>query len=889
LFNHRQNESSAHASPVQVWKILASGIVILALFGFPSPCATAGTGLNDPELSRPVRPWESVSALGQRAALLGDESGRLEAWVYPLKILRNFQLRFLTEGNVVPGTSLARTITVRPESTTILYANDTFTARETLFVPVREQGAIIAIEVSTSQPLEIRASFESDFQLMWPAEPGGSHIAWDNTLHAFSIGDDLNRFAAFVGSPEATDFLQDSDPNNSPSKESSFLLGTFQTGRETRRIFLAGSTKGQDEAARTYQQLSGSYAELLRDAENYYDAYLKRTVQLELPDKNLQRAYDWSRISVVQGLVENPDLGTGLVAGYRASGDNLRPGFAWFFGRDALWTSLALNAEGDFATTRTALDFLLKYQRADGKIAHEIAQSADFVPWFQKYPYGYASADATPLFLIAVSDYVSRSGDLDFARTRWEQIWKCYQFLASTYDADGFAQNHGGGHGWVEGGPLLPADVELYQAGLGIEAERAVAHLAGLLGKADVGAELSGEFGRQRLKLNEAFWSVPKSYFAFARNQNNQLSDPLTVLSAVPMWFHLLDDEKAEKTINRLAGSEIETDWGTRILSARDPHYGASGYHFGSVWPLFTGWAAVGEYRYHRTLPAFANLEANAMLALDGSLGHTTEVLSGDSYTPLASSTSDQIWSAAMVISPILRGMMDLDVDAGESEISFSPHIPADWNAFAIRNVQIGLQSVDLVYRRTSDQVVLETTLRGNTGTSLIFSPALSLRAAVQGAELDGRPVPFQVFANEEDQHVSVKLKLRPGANVLRIRVKDDFGVSVPYRVPELGSASRGLRVISESWSATRDSLSVYVEGIPGEFYDLGATSAGEIRSVDGAQLLKSGDGQTSLRVQFPDRAPDTSAPTVAHNAAYTPVRVVIHFYEKPAVARKNK
>jgi glycogen debranching enzyme len=77
---------------------------------------------------------------------------------------------------------------------------------------------------------------------------------------------------------------------------------------------------------------------------------------------------------------DNPYLGTGLIAGYGLSGFDGRPGFDWFFGRDALWTSLALNAEGDFATTRTALTFLAKYQRADGKITHEIAQTASLVP-----------------------------------------------------------------------------------------------------------------------------------------------------------------------------------------------------------------------------------------------------------------------------------------------------------------------------------------------------------------------------------------------------------------------------------------------------------------------------------------------------------------------------
>ena len=112
---------------------------------------------------------------------------------------------------------------------------------------------------------------------------------------------------------------------------------------------------------------------------------------------------------MIQGMVTNPYLGTGLVAGYRTSGESQRPGFAWFFGRDSMWTALALDAEGDFASTRKALEFVAKYQREDGKIPHEIAQGANFVNWFKAYPYAYASADATPLYIIAMNDYVPKA------------------------------------------------------------------------------------------------------------------------------------------------------------------------------------------------------------------------------------------------------------------------------------------------------------------------------------------------------------------------------------------------------------------------------------------------------------------------------------------------
>src|SRR6266403_2525416 len=46
------------------------------------------------ELSRPAKPWEFLPVVGTRAALFGNEAGRMEAWVYPLKFLREFHLIF---------------------------------------------------------------------------------------------------------------------------------------------------------------------------------------------------------------------------------------------------------------------------------------------------------------------------------------------------------------------------------------------------------------------------------------------------------------------------------------------------------------------------------------------------------------------------------------------------------------------------------------------------------------------------------------------------------------------------------------------------------------------------------------------------------------------------
>ncbi len=87
---------------------------------------------------------------------------------------------------------------------------------------------------------------------------------------------------------------------------------------------------GATEAEDAYHRLASTYPELRQTSSNYYKHYLNETVNVTLPDAQLQQAYDWARVSMIQGMVNNPYLGKGLIAGYRTSGDTARPGFAWF-------------------------------------------------------------------------------------------------------------------------------------------------------------------------------------------------------------------------------------------------------------------------------------------------------------------------------------------------------------------------------------------------------------------------------------------------------------------------------------------------------------------------------------------------------------------------------
>ena len=161
---------------------------------------------------------------------------------------------------------------------------------------------------------------------------------------------------------------------------------------------------------------------------------------------------------------------------------------------------------------------------------------------------------------------------------------------------------------------------------------------------------------------------------------------------------------------NRWASAEFSTDWGTRIVSDRTSFYDPISYHQGTVWPLYTGWVSLAEYRAGRTLSAYAHLRQNADLIWAQDLSSATELLSGQFFQPLGRSTAHQLWSAAMIISPILRGLFGLEWNAARNELSVTPSLPADWDRAKLSNIPIGQQRVGVEIKRDSGMLVIRAT-----------------------------------------------------------------------------------------------------------------------------------------------------------------------------------
>jgi glycogen debranching enzyme len=828
-------------------------------------------------LERPTRPGAFVDVVGRRAAFVGHEHRGLEAWVYPMKLLDDLRLGFTIEGYPleISGDDVLARIAATPEQTTFTYAHSVFTVRQITFAPVDEAALVVLLDIDSSLPLRVTASFRPRLRLMWPAGLQTGNVGWNAAARLYEITEETGRFAGVVGSPLAREGLlmpYQEEPRDVPVQFTiepvAGAVGSLVP------IVIAGSVTGAADARAVYARVLDNIPALLKGNVEHYRSLVDDTLNIDTPDDRLDSAFRWAKVGVDKGVATNPLLGTGLLAGFRTSGDSERPGFAWFFGRDALWSTLAINGYGDFATTRAALEFLRAFQREDGKIPHEISQSASLIPWFTKFAYPWASADATPLFIVACADYFRVTGDVEFIRMAWPSIVKAFRFSAATdTDGNGLIENTNVGHGWVEGGALYPPHEEIYLQGAWIAALDAVGELAtGPIGEPRLAEEAARLRERTTQRIESTYWLAESDAYAYAtklprservvaepgpaleRRQarldaiaGERLYDERTVLTAVPLWWGVLADEHAQQEIDSLGSNALATDWGHRILSNRSALYDPLSYHYGSVWPLFTGWASVGAYRYGRAQVGYQALMANALLDTANALGYVTELLSGDRQAPFGRSSHHQIWSEAMVVSPVVRGVLGLDWTRRRDglTVSLRPQLPADWDSMRVSGIPAGRGRFDMAVERRagmrrftftprdptdsrgepteSRRIQLQPDSAGVNPTQpalrLVLAPALPLDARVRGVSVNGRRA--RVAVDKQGDSQFVRVDVGPLVAATTIAVTLDEGTEVFRRIDAApaGASNRGLRILRAR--ATGSTLSLLAEGVAGERYPI--------------------------------------------------------------------
>ena len=793
------------------WGCAASDLEPIARFPIqPGPLA----------ITRPVEPSEPFTVAGARGAIFGEQSGKFEAWLYPVKILSGFHISAELADYPVPidVSALAATIEVAPAMTTITYSHAAFTVKQRMFAARGESAVVVLFEVASVRPMHLTFRFQPEMQRMWPAPNfGRPNAEWVADGGFYALHTDNPTVSAAIGMPRAKPGILPPYQERPQTYPVEFKLD-FNPQTDSGLFFplLMSLTGGTDRPEDVLRKLGQKIPELYRQSENYYAHFFDTRLSCETPDRNFDDAVRWAEIAIDQGQVKLGDE-TGLVAGYYESGDSARPGYGWFFGRDSLWTSYAVNSYGDFALTGRALEFLIRRQRDDGKIMHEFSQTAPLVDW-KATPYFYAAADSTPLFVMAMEDYVASSGDVAFLKQHWDAVKRAWAFTrAHDSDGDGIYENTEG-TGWVESWPGHMPHQEIYLAALDQQSADALSRLAALMHDAALSAAAHRKADEIRAKLPAEYYDRGRKFYAFSRNVDGALDDTATIFPAVAWWSGDLALPDADAMLDRWASSEFSTDWGTRDISTRTPFYDPISYHQGTVWPLFTGWVSLAEYRAGRALAGYQHLMQNAGLTWSQDLGAVTELLSGEFFQPLGRSSSHQVWSSAMVLTPAIRGLFGVESDAVHHTIRLAPHLPADWQAARLRNVPLGDSRVDLEMTREADR--LEVRVRSAKPETICLLP----QSAARDRDCAAAPA--------TKREIAIPL---PAVEI-----------GVPGGLPLPGSPTAQIKAVDEHLDANRYEVTFGAAG--GTSYDLTVRMNRPGIHVTGAEFAGS-----TLRVRFPE------------------------------------
>jgi glycogen debranching enzyme len=302
-------------------------------------------------------------------------------------------------------------------------------------------------------------------------------------------------------------------------------------------------------------------------------------------------------------------------------------GVPWFmtvFGRDTIITCLQTLLFGP-ELARTALEVLADLQAKQddasrdaepGKIVHEVRHGKAARTWHERY---YGTADATPLYLILLSEVWRWTDDAALVRDLKAPALAALDWIGKygDRDGDGFVEyerrtEHGlENQSWKDSWdsqrfhdgrlaqtPIAPCEVQGYV----YDAKRRVAELAREVWRdRELAARLDGEADELRKRFDEAFWVEERGgFYALALDADKQRVDSLCSNIGHLLWSGIVPPKRVDAIVDQLMGDDLWSGWGVRTMSTADAGYNPLSYHNGTVWPHDNSIIAAGLARYAR-------------------------------------------------------------------------------------------------------------------------------------------------------------------------------------------------------------------------------------------------------------------------------------------------
>lgn len=417
-------------------------------------------------------------------------------------------------------------------------------------------------------------------------------------------------------------------------------------------------------------------------------------------------------------------------------------GLPWFavpFGRDSLIAALQIlpfNPETAKGTLRTMSALQGKEKNkwrdeAPGKIMHEIRfgelANTNQIPFT---PY-YGSVDATPLFLVLITEYVKWTGDMALFHELKDSIMGALEWIGRYGDPDHdgfveyFQESEKGiaNQGWKDSGDsIVHRDSQFAEPPIALVEVQGYVHQAKIglselfysAGDTDMGLRLKNEAEALKTNLNNKFWMEEHQYYALALDKEKNQVATITSNPGHLLMSKALDQSRADAVIDKLISGKMFSGYGIRTMAEGEAAYNPMSYHNGSIWPHDNSLILLGMANYERADAAKYIMEGILKASNQFEFNRLPELFCGYSDQigeviryPVA--CSPQAWAAGTPLI-LLRVMLGLSVDMEDHLIRLSPFLLENMNELKVEKMPAGKGFLSMTLTREDQRVRTEIT-----------------------------------------------------------------------------------------------------------------------------------------------------------------------------------
>jgi glycogen debranching enzyme len=326
-------------------------------------------------------------------------------------------------------------------------------------------------------------------------------------------------------------------------------------------------------------------------------------------------------------------------------------------------------------------------------------------------PY-YGTADATPLYLVALHETWLWTGDRTLLEALIETAGRCLDWIEQygDLDGDGFQEYQTrspqglANQGWKDSGDavvypdgsLVEAPIALCELqGYVFDAKQRMAQVFDVLGEAERARKLREQADDLQRRFEAAFWLEDEGSYCFGLDAHKQPIRTVVSNAGHCLWSGIASSERAGQVVRRLIQPDLWSGWGIRTVSAAHPCYNPHSYHRGSVWPHDNGIIAAGFKRY-----GFAAEAGRLARDIWEAVSFFDSYRLPELYAGLPRGTSSfpvqylganipQAWAAGTIFH-LLRTLLGLRADAPNGRLYVGPTLPHWLTDLTLSGLQCG-------------------------------------------------------------------------------------------------------------------------------------------------------------------------------------------------------